>query len=1035
MATMTIDRPGVEVVQEFRTTSPNIITPTLPASILGRANQVVEAIDDTGAFVSSSLLASPARLTTTFLSTPFQYAVGGEDLVISVRNGAAQTITFSTGPNLTATEVADEINTQAIPGILAEVETSGTQQRVVIRTTSTGENATLQVLPATTATALSEFGLLAGYKDRGGSGYTNHYHFDILRADYPDPRSNIDELDIDYSTVRLFMNDGAGNQVEASTASTFLQGDTSAVTVADDSDGDNVSPFLEFAGATFVDQAGAITSTVDWSGLTYPGDFGTNVLSFLVDYSTQIDVTFANPADETAALLAINTALGVNGTATYDGSGNLVITSASVGGGSMVQILGSSTVTLATLGLTANQLGLGSPSGVHAVGNVDLTGVSYAANVQGRRLVMSINGDEPQELIMSSSVVDGTTLRDEIRALWGADVCTVVGGVLVLSSSITGASNGGVEASIRIDKGQSDATLLSSIGLTSAGAPFNSVDVIYGNPFSPAVGDDVWVDGIRIGEITEIPVSPTNRLRLDVESLLAFTGTTWTIIANGLSSDYSTATRPSSDLIVDENSGTLVAKAGLFRESDGTVTLAGPLATYLAYNALRLDVSAAAENASLLRYGGSTDLEAALSPLDTQNPLGLGMWLALQNAPGIEVTGLGVSDATASEPEGTLTAYSEAFEYLESKDVYAITALTHAFSVAQIGQAHVDTMSTPGNDYERYLIYNPSRPTRKTDTLVASAATANVAGPPTDVIDSGIANLQTLLAAAGVTGPTYTESDGIYVEFENDTNKYLVQSVSGGQITINNGPLSSSNDAFYDNSGSPVFTSVIVDRPLTVKILGATLANLTEEAVAYGEIPQAFANRRVVVTAPDKAVVTIDGLDTVVEGYYLNAALAGRVSAVLPQQGLTEDTLAGVKQVLGSNDRYGELQLKIMNGGGLWVFYQDGASVRTRMQVTSDMSSAEKREDSIRRILDFTAKTVRATLRSFIGGVNITTNVMDAVNSTLEGLGQLLIKLGVITAWNLLGLRQDADDPTLLEVDVELGVPYPLNKIRVTLIV
>jgi hypothetical protein len=161
------------------------------------------------------------------------------------------------------------------------------------------------------------------------------------------------------------------------------------------------------------------------------------------------------------------------------------------------------------------------------------------------------------------------------------------------------------------------------------------------------------------------------------------------------------------------------------------------------------------------------------------------------------------------------------------------------------------------------------------------------------------------------------------------------------------------------------------------------------------------------------------------------------MSAVNPQQGLTEDVLAGFSGVVGSNDRYGEIQLKIMNGGGLWILYQEEGeqTVRTRWQVTSDMTTVERRENSVTRVVDFASKTVRAALRSFVGTVNVTTAVQDAINSTLDGIGAFLVRLGVLTSFSVDAIRQSTSSPDTIEVDVTIGVPIPLNFVKVTLII
>ena len=1052
--TTTIERPGIQVIQEFRTTSPTIFVPALPACVVGPCFQIVEAVLDDGSLNADSRIVTPARLAFAFVGAT--YNVGAETLQLSVNNAAPVSVVFSGAAlaALTPVQVADEINTAAIAGLVAEVEVGPSTSRVVLRTTSTGDNASIQVGSATTSAALTQFSLLRGYRVVGSLGYSNFLNLDISRASYPDPRVNLASLDIDYSTVRVFIANGAGSFIEVSRTQSFLDGDSSAVTVFDDGDGDNLSPYLDFAGANFKDSAASLTGTVDWTTLNYAaspvGDFDTLILDLEVD-GASVSVTFALPADATAAAAQINTALGVNGTCVLNGSNQPVITSATTGATSSVQVMGTSTINTTTIGLPVGAYAGGKPAPARAQGTADLSALSYPnpGTVAGRVLRMAVDGDSFQQLTFpTTGILTETDIALAINGLWGSVASINDAGQLVLTSL---ASFGGKESTIRLDKSASDATLVSTLGLVGGGTePFGApyapgvaaTAAVFGAAYSPVVGDEVWVNGLRLGEIVEIPVSPDNRLRISNEQRLpppATLGTTWYLVAKGLSNSVATATRPSSDLLVDSSMGAVRIKHEIFRDTAGVPTLAGPLSTYLAYNALRKDVSPATEDFNLLRIGSISDLETQLSPIDTQNPLALGMYFAILNAPTLEVTGCGVSDVSTSEPEGTLDAYASAFEFIESKDVYAIAPLTHSLDVADVAQAHVDAMSAPANGLERIVIVNPSRPVRKSATLVASGPLANVAGAPTDDINTGVANLQALLAAVGLPGPTYSISDAVYVEMEDDLNKYLVQSVLGGVITVNNGPFVTGNDDgfYYDAAGGSVFTSAIVDRPFTLKVRGSLLANRTDEATAYADIARGFLDRRVVCTAPDKGKATIDGLETIIEGYYLAAGLAGRISSKDPQQPLTEDSLIGFSGVVGSQDRYSEAQLQILSGGGLWVFYQpaDNTPVRNRHQLTTDMTTVEKRELSVTTALDFTAKFIRTALRNFIGRFNITQSIQDAITTTLEGLRNFLLRLGVFKSFEVNGIRQSASQPDTLEIDITVGILYPLNYIRVTLIV
>lgn len=1047
MSTPTIERPGVQVEQTFRTATIVPLVPQMPACIVGPSFQVIEAVQDDGSLNPDAQITLPARIMFPYVASVYT-GIGSLVLSLSVNNAAAVNITLpaGTGGNLTPEELADAINEALIPGLVAIVEVSGSNSRVVIYTVAEGDNVSIEIGSATASGLLTPLAITLGYRAVGRIGYVNYHRIDLMLSDYPDPRSIIADLTVDYDTVRAFVANGAGGWVEVSRSQSFLDGASSAVTTVDDGDGDNLTPYLAFANAEFSARNAQIVGTVDWSGLSYPAAFGTNTLVLIID-GTPIVTTFASPGNAAAALAAINAALGVAATATFNATGRLVVTTALAPGasaGGSVQVSPASTVTLATLGLVAQQYGGPKAGFARAQGIADLTAVTYSTQVQGRVLRMALDGDNYQQITFSTGVTSGATLVSAINALWGTGVAalSVAGNQLVLRATTTigGVRMRGKESVIRIDKTASDATLLTALGLTGGGAPFASTDASFGVAYAPVVGDEVWVDGIRLGEIVEVPVTPTNRLKISMERLLTFSGTTWSIVAKGLDNDLFTTTRPSSELYLDENTGTVRAKHDLFRDTAGTPTVAGPLPFYLAYTALRRDVSPAAESFNLLRIGSIPDLETAMSPIDTQNPLALGMYLAMLNAPNLEVSGCGVGDTSVSEPEGTLDAYIQSYEFLESKDVYAIAPLTHSGDVGSVAHIHATEMSKPENGLERLAILNPKRPTRKTSVVVASGPLANVSGPPTNDVVTGVANLQALLAASGKPGPSYTITDQVYLEFEDDLNKYLVESVSGGVVTIHDGPFVSGNtDGFYfDNNGTPVFSSAIVDRPFSIRIRGGTLANRTEEAIAYADIARSYGERRVVCTAPDAAVMTIDGLDTRVPGYYLSAALAGRLSSKEPQQPLTEDVLIGFKAVVGSHDRYSETHLKILSGGGLWVFYQEdkpNSPVRTRHQLTTDMSTVQKRELSITTALDFGAKVVRGSLKNFIGRFNITTTVQDAVTTAMTGITTFLLSKGVFQSFEVVAIRQSASDPTRLELDCIVGVFYPLTYIKVTFVV
>lgn len=1030
------ERPGVEIIQEFRSTNVSIQTPAMPPCIVGPAFEVVEAVLDDGSLNAKAQLALPAQIPMSWVSANYTFA-SGLSLYVEVDNAAEAEVPMPATANPTPEAIVTSVLIAAIPGLTAVVEESGAQKRVVLRTTGTGDYASLRIGASTLAGLLAPLGVRLGQLATGRLGYTNHLDLVVSEANYPNPRGNLSQLDVDFTTVRAFVANGAGSVKEPLRTESLLNGGASAVAVVDDGDGDNLSPYFSFASANFRESAATMTGTVDLTTLNYGvgGDFDPpQALVIAVDGAAPVTVTLdhalLNVAGDVVA--AINTALGAP-VASLNGSNQLVLTSTTQGAGSKLE-LGTAVASPASaiLGLTDGAVATGAPAPARATGIADITALVWATQVHGRNLRMSIDGGDFQLLTMPATIASAANLVSAINALWGAGVARLTNGNQLELNSL--ASFGGVESVVRIDKAASDSTLLTALGLTGVGAPFQTYDYVRGSAFAVVVGDEVWINGVRVGTVNEIPVGYTNRLRLNVEKALTFTGSSWFVKAKGLQNVVQTATRPTPELLVDEQSGTVRFSHAMFYDTAGRPTPVGPVSAYLAYTALRLDIAASGNDSTLQRSGSLTDIQDRFGPIDAQNPFGLGMYLCKLTSGAFEVAGVGVNDVSTSEPEGTADAYAAAFEFLESKDVYNIVPLTHSVLVAQLGQIHVDTMSLPENGLNRRLIFNPSRPTRATDVVVASGPTANVTGAPTNDISTGVADLAMLLASAGHPGPSYTESDGVYVELENDTNKYLVQSISGGVVTINAGPLTTGSP-FYDAGGSNVFASAIVDRPFSVKVYGAALANLTEEAEAYSDIGRIFQDRRVLCTMPDKGTATIDGLDTLLEGYFMNCALAGVMAAKLASQPLTEAVLPGFKAANGSADRYGETQLKIISAGGLWVFYTESDIVKTRQQLTTDMSSIEKQESSITEALDYSDKTMRISVKAFIGRVNLTQNVQDSVSTVAAGVGSYLVRSGILKSFALASIKQMEDRPDGLEIEADVGVLYPLNKIRIRFVV
>jgi len=665
-------------------------------------------------------------------------------------------------------------------------------------------------------------------------------------------------------------------------------------------------------------------------------------------------------------------------------------------------------------------------------GNVDLTAVDYVNDVQGKSLVLGMNGGPLQTIRFGTSVVDEATLRLAINDIFPTTATINGSSFLVL----TAPGNGGMQAAVEISAAST--ITLADLGLiagTTSGASGT-------NAYRPDVGDEVWngtTDSL-VGVIAEVsPGGINTNVRLDREVPLSTAlGSYIYFVAKDVDS-AATATRPSAEIqVLGSGQNTrLVINPFIIFDAAG-MPAPGQVQVYISYSGLRLDFSPAAAEATTIKVGDPITLEANFGPLDTRNPLGFGLWCAMRAAPNLEIQGFGVAEVTDASPEGTTAAYAAAFEIIENKDIYTIVPLTHSDAVGALLGAHVSSMSEPEIKSERVCILNPKRPDRMTDTLVASGNEGNALTVPTNVVETGLTTLDAILQKQGLTPSSLTEADGVYIEFESDPNRYLVASISGGSITLNNSNLSFSNTFFFDAEGGSVIAEQIIDRPFSLKIKGAPITNRTDEAVAYSDKARLYTNRRVVVTAPDRLGTPIDGIDFLVEGYYAAAALGGQFAAKRPEKPLTHENLPGFTSVKGSSDYFGKAQMKILSGGGLWVFEQtaDNAPVRHRHQLTSDMTNVKTREFNITSQVDFTAKYLRKAVRSLTGRNTITGTVLDQVNVALQGARDFIVDvLGVHNSLELGELVQDANNLDGLELEATVGVKYPFNYLKIRLFI
>lgn len=1045
MAAAELPRPGVEVVQAIRTTSPTVVTPTLVPCIVGVAKQVVELLvpDGSGGRLlnGDALINLPAFfLAAAAIGAPAVYGgLDGLSLAFSVNDGPLVTTLFAdtTAAGLPPASVVDAINralaAAGVTSALAEVVASSFR----LRTLGIGSFQNIRIDGATSPAVLTAFAIGA---EKTYTGVDNYGQLEevIPATNFPDPRGNLEELVIEADTIRAFLAMSASNFLEIPRDEAFLRNGSVAI-------------------------AATVTGTVDLTGLTYPTAVQTLTIVVSVDDGPDQTVPFTSSETSDALTIAKINASTTGLVASMAPTTNyLQLVSDTLGAGGKVTIKAGTANTV--LGLTTGQTATGtsiaviddgnadsfSPlmqfSGVNftavgtsasVVGTVALTGLAYPADLAGKTLELS-DGQQLQTVEFPSDIAAEADVLSAINDLLGA----ASGGRLLASANGTNylvltSTQTGADSMIWVRSG----TAVTTLGLVA--------DTIAHGALGHAVaGDELFIDGLSAGLISKVaPGGQTSVLKVNSQKVITTNaGTNWHIVAKNLTGTG--VDRPLPDLMVDANK-TVVLKNTLLRSVIGAPVHPnqGRAPVYLAYTAVRKDVTSLASNPGLLRIDNQTQLESSLSPVDTRNPLALGLFFACVNAPGVQITGLGVDSVSADAPFGTAEAFTRAAEFLESFEVYAIAPLTHDQTVGQIFNTHVNFMSEPSQKGERIALFNSEQPTSAVDTLVSSGANGNTVGSGGLTFDTGIPNLSALLMNKGVSpiGTIATQS-GVFLDLASDAKHYSISAISGSLVTIRTTFTPGTNDdTFYSTTAlnAPPLPAQLIGETFAIRIRGAALVTVdgtvdkAKVAETYAAIGQTYGNRRFWHTMPDQCAATLGGIEQAINGFYMNAGIAGMIGQQPPQQSFTNFPMAGYTRVIGSSQYFSESQMNIMAAGGTYIIVQDAqnAPLISRMALTTDLTSVETRTDSITKVVDFVAKFLRRGLKNFIGRFNITQAFLDQLGTVIGGLGGFLVEVGVLVGFNLNNIIQDEQAPDTVLVDVLVDPPYPCNYIRITLVI
>lgn len=432
------------------------------------------------------------------------------------------------------------------------------------------------------------------------------------------------------------------------------------------------------------------------------------------------------------------------------------------------------------------------------------------------------------------------------------------------------------------------------------------------------------------------------------------------------------------------------------------------------------------------------DVVDTLGEISEDNPLALGVWYALRNSNGTAVKYMAVAT-------DDIDGYSEVLDKATGRqDVYTFVPMTRDTTVQQTVAAHVDAMSTELRNQWRICFFNGT--SSSLDALIDVDETYPIGG--TSSYDSSDL-LATVTDDPDSTGTQYT-----LVTW--DSSAYPA---GGGFVDmgVRAGDLFRTNYT-GDGFGGQTYEDYIVDAVISNQKLrlktGPTSAinvakkfsiqksmTKTEQAVAYGTKAGAFSSRRVYYVWPD---VIEDASGTQISGLYLCAAIAGLISGVVPQQGLTNVAVEGFSAVTRTTDYFGESALNEMASRGVMVIDQDSESamISPRHEVSTCTTDVYCRELMVVKNVDSISFHFYNNLKNYIGRANVTpgalTQVRRRILSTVDYLksaGATPTLGGQLIDATIASLRQHPVNLDHVIVNLNITIPVPMNVIELHLIV
>ncbi|MEG0728128.1 MAG: hypothetical protein RR420_00760 [Anaerovoracaceae bacterium] len=204
----------------------------------------------------------------------------------------------------------------------------------------------------------------------------------------------------------------------------------------------------------------------------------------------------------------------------------------------------------------------------------------------------------------------------------------------------------------------------------------------------------------------------------------------------------------------------------------------------------------------------------------------------------------------------------------------------------------------------------------------------------------------------------------------------------------------------------------------------------------FGGYTSALKNSKIISVYPDKATKLLsDGNYYTLDAPFVCCSVAALQASKSVEQSMTRSQINVFNTLLGLPMLRKQLNAVAEKGVTLLEQKQGaGTPVVVRHALTTNMLNAQTCEPSVQAVEDYTKKFIRNIADNYIGKYNITPDLITKINGAITSGLLTLQESGIILGGRIVSLAQDKNNPDTLILVVEVKVPYPCNKIMITIL-